>query len=179
MATENATTAENKNDSGKKDKLNWLVLGLVVLNTIAVAMIAFMVAKNREQESKSSDNIDAVVRGELQTQKEEAAQKQKNERVFYQLKDFVVNLSGSRGRRIIKASIELELPNQNSKNEVESLEAQIRDQIILILSSKNYEEIASKEGKEALRNEIKLALNPSLSDGNKILNIYFTEFIYN
>jgi flagellar FliL protein len=119
------------------------------------------------------------VRGEIETQKKELELQSNKERVFYPLKDFVVNLAGARGRRILKATIEFELPSQDAKKEVEAKEAQLRDQVILILSSKTYDEVAQAQGKEQLRQEIKNAVNPTLSDENKIVNVYFTDFIYN
>ena len=66
----------------------------------------------------------------------------------------------------------------NIVSEIDNRKAQIKDFIIIILSSKTYEEISTKEGKDFLRNEIKDNINTFLSKG-KITNVYFTELIYN
>ncbi|MFN7904858.1 MAG: flagellar basal body-associated protein FliL [Pseudobdellovibrionaceae bacterium] len=56
--------------------------------------------------------------------------------------------------------------------------SQVRDIIIILLSSKTYDEVSNREGKESLRNEIKEQLNSFLTTG-EISAVYFTEFIYN
>ena len=61
---------------------------------------------------------------------------------------------------------------------IEKRKAQIRDIIIIILSSKTYDEVSTREGKDGLKSEIKDTLNAFLTKG-KIVNVYFTEFIYN
>lgn len=63
-------------------------------------------------------------------------------------------------------------------DEIENRKAQIRDIIIIILSSKTYEEVSTREGKENLRNEVKDTINSFLVQG-KIAKVFFTEFIYN
>ena len=49
--------------------------------------------------------------------------------------------------------------------------------IIIIISSKTYAEISSREGKDALREEIKNQVNLFLTKG-QIVNVFFTEFIF-
>jgi flagellar protein FliL len=173
-----ANTDSKVGNSKGSGKSIIVMMILVVINTAVVAGVAFMFYKSKQIES-SNPGIDAVVRGESQTQSQEVLDKQQHTKVLLGFKEFVVNLSGSRGRRVVKTTMELELPNEQSKKEIERRAAQIRDQIILILSSRTYEEISGKEGKETLRNEIKNAINPSLSEEHRILNIYFTDFIYN
>lgn len=95
-----------------------------------------------------------------------------------ELETFVVNLAGSKGRRILKVNVGLEVKGVEVANEIKNRQAQIRDFIIIILSSKSYDEVSAKDGKEALKSEIKDNINSFLSKG-KISNVYFTELIYN
>ena len=94
------------------------------------------------------------------------------------LETFIVNLAGSKGRKVLKVNMELEVKGSEIIQEIDNRKAQIRDFIIIILSSKTYDEVSTKEGKDALRNEIKDNVNSFLSKG-KIINVYFTELIYN
>ena len=94
------------------------------------------------------------------------------------LETFIVNLAGSKGRKIAKVNMELELKGDGVSEEIEKRKAQIRDYIIIILSSKTYEEVSNKEGKNNLRSEIKDTINSYLTKG-KITNVFFTDFIYN
>jgi len=52
----------------------------------------------------------------------------------------------------------------------------INDAIISLLSSKTFEDVYTTEGKEALRNEIMVAVNERLI-GYKVIYVYFTEFV--
>ena len=94
------------------------------------------------------------------------------------LETFIVNLANSKGRKVLKVNMELEVTGSDIVQEVDNRKAQIRDFIIIILSVKTYEQISTKEGKDDLRAEIKDKVNSFLSKG-KITNVYFTELIYN
>lgn len=154
-----------------------LLIGLVVINMLVVAFVGFMIWKGRKiEESKSG--IEKVIEGESHTQESEPLQGSEEIGQVIALETFIVNLAGSKGRKVLKVNMELEVKGQEVIQEIENRKAQIRDFIIIILSSKSYEEIASKEGKNALRGEIKDNINSFLSKG-KITNVYFTELIYN
>ena len=57
-------------------------------------------------------------------------------------------------------------------------EAQIRDAIIRIMSSKKAEEVLTKDGKEQLKQELIEAINEATGlDEPAITNIYFAEFV--
>ena len=75
-------------------------------------------------------------------------------------------------------SMELEVQGEHVLDEIEKRKPQIRDIIIIILSSKTQEQVDTREGKDNLRNEIKDTINSFLVQG-KISNVFFTEFIYN
>ena len=74
--------------------------------------------------------------------------------------------------------MELEVSGDGILDEVTKQKPKIRDMIITITSSKVYDDISSKEGKDNLRNEIKDQINLFLTKG-KIEKIFFTEFLYN
>ncbi len=52
----------------------------------------------------------------------------------------------------------------------------MRDGVLTILSSKNYKDIITAEGKSALREEIKARLNQQVTTF-KVQNVYFSEFV--
>jgi flagellar protein FliL len=154
----------------------YLLIGLVVVNMLVVGFVGFMVWKGRKVE-EAKPGIDAVVEGEHKTQVEEANKPEDVGKVI-PLETFIVNLAGSKGRKVLKVNMELEVKGTDVIQEIDNRKAQIRDFIIIILSSKSYDEVSAKEGKDALRNEIKDNINSFLSKG-KIVNVYFTELIYN
>ncbi len=155
----------------------YLLIGLVVVNMLVVAFVGFMIWKGRKIE-ESRPGIDKVIEGEQATR--EADVKKAGDEVgkVIPLETFIVNLAGSKGRKVLKVNMELEIKGNEVIQEIENRKAQIRDFIIIILSSKSFDEVSAKEGKDALRNEIKDNINSFLSKG-KIINVYFTELIYN
>ena len=121
--------------------------------------------------------IDDVIKGEAAKLKEEENSKEFIGKLV-PLETFLVNVSGSRGRKLVKINMELELNNAEVQEEVEKIKPKIRDYIIIIASSKTLNEISTKEGKDVLREEIKNQINLFLTKG-QIKRVYFTEFLLN
>jgi flagellar FliL protein len=95
---------------------------------------------------------------------------------IFPLEAFIVNLADSDGRRYLKVTMELELSDKRLTEELKKRLPQIRDSILMILTTKRFEDIHRAEGKIALRNEIISKLNSLLKKGS-ITNLYFTEFV--
>ena len=89
----------------------------------------------------------------------------------------IVNLSGSGGRRYLKAKINLEAKDVDIKKKIEAKSVQIKDRLIFILSSKTLEDIEGSEGQEYLRREIQDSVNVVLKIEDGVLQVYFTEFV--
>ncbi len=100
----------------------------------------------------------------------------------YKLDTLIVNLADQGGKRYLRVTMEFELkPSENVevKDVIEELEKrlpQVRDTILMILPSRQYSDIATTQGKIALRDEIISKLNANLKKG-QISTIYFTEFV--
>lgn len=178
MAEEKAAEAQApaaaSSGSGQKPIL---FIALAVVNMLVVAAVGFMLFQGKKKEA-AEPKIDHVIKGEAETQKAEGSEDHAFIGRVVPLETFVVNLAESKGRKIAKVNIEIELKGDNVEEEIEKRKAQVRDIIIILLSSKTYDEVSTKEGKEALRTEIKEQLNAFLATG-QISNVYFTEFIYN
>ena len=178
VAEEKAAAAEAApiavGGSGQKPVL---FIALAVVNMLVVAAVGFMLWKGRQKDA-AEPKIEHVIKGEAETQKAESAEEKAFVGKVIPLETFIVNLAGTKGRKVAKVNIELELKGENVAEEIEKRKAQIRDIIIITLSSKTYEEVSSREGKDNLRNEVKDTINNFLTKG-KISNVYFTEFIYN
>ena len=74
--------------------------------------------------------------------------------------------------------MELEVNNAEVQEEIEKIKPKIRDYIIIIASSKSFAEISTKEGKDALRDEVRNQINLFLTKG-QINKVFFTEFLFN
>ena len=94
---------------------------------------------------------------------------------MYQLDPFIVNFFDKRGVRYLKVRLDVEVRDA-TEEEMQRKTPKIRDSLIVLLSSKKYEEIGSLEGKARLREEILFRLNRILGEG-KAQEVYFTDFV--
>jgi flagellar FliL protein len=92
------------------------------------------------------------------------------------MEPFLVNLMDPAQLRYLKITLHVESNQEKPNEEYEKRLPQLRDAILIILSSKNYKDIMDSEGKTSLREEIKTKMNQLLVD-LKVQNIYFTEFV--
>jgi flagellar FliL protein len=114
---------------------------------------------------------DSVQENQAKAPKEESAMG-----FLYEMKPFIVNLADESGGRYLKVKFEMELNTKDVVPEIEKRMPQLTDSVIMLLSSRTYQDIATYEGKDRMRNEIMLRLNSFLSTGF-IRRIYFTEFV--
>jgi flagellar FliL protein len=158
--------------SGGKPTLFILLAVINMAVVMGVGAMLYMGQKKRAAEQV----VEPVIAGETETMKHEAEGKEFIGKLV-PLETFLVNLSGSRGRKLVKINMELEMSSADVQEEVEKIKPKIRDYIIIIISSKTYAEISTKEGKDALREEIKNQVNLFLTKG-QIVKVFFTEFIF-
>lgn len=153
-----------------------LFIALAIVNMLVVAGVGFMVYMGKKKEA-AQPNIEAVIKGEHEQEEHEKANPEFIGKLI-PLETFIVNLAGSRGQRIVKINMELEVSNDEVSKEIDKLRPKIRDIILFIVSSKSYAEVATREGKDSLRDEIRDQVNLFLTKG-QVARVYFTEFIYN
>jgi flagellar FliL protein len=95
---------------------------------------------------------------------------------MFPLQPFIVNLADSSGKRFLKITMELELSDEALGEEMKVRLPQIKDSILLLLSSKDFDDIYTVGGKIKLREEIIIRVNTFLKHGI-VKNVYFTEFV--
>jgi flagellar FliL protein len=84
--------------------------------------------------------------------------------VFVTLEPFVVNLAGE-SERYVQVGIDLKVADSHVPDKIKEHMPEIRNGVLLLLSSKNAEELATLEGKNQLRQEIRGAVNTALGLG--------------
>ena len=116
----------------------------------------------------------------LNTQSNAAAQDQQVQTTalgtLFPLDTFIVNLADQERSRYLRVTMDLELVAPTDTEKLNERLPQVRDRILMLLPSKRFADIASTEGKTALRDEIIGKLN-GLFPENVITNIFFTEFV--
>jgi len=92
------------------------------------------------------------------------------------MEPFVVNLADPKGKRYLKVKIELELENKEAVDKATKASPKLRDMVIMMLTSLDFEEVMTPEGKIRVRDELMERFNEIMRPDH-IKNIYFTEFV--
>jgi len=160
------------------NKVLLILMGLVLVLVLGMGGGMFMIwSKLSAMSSK------AVV---PETGAEAISDKAKPEEIgaVVSMDTFIVNLADPGGNRYLRVTMDLELTGKpadksggkTAGDELAKRMPQIRDAILMILSTKRYVDISTPEGKTALREEILNAANGLLAS-SQISRIYFKEFV--
>lgn len=95
---------------------------------------------------------------------------------LYALEPLVVNVTGDGYNRFLKLRVELEASDVELKTEIEARLPQVRDALIVLLSSKQLSDITDFEGKSLLKEDILERVNDLLETGD-VKSVLFTEFV--
>jgi len=96
--------------------------------------------------------------------------------LMFHLDPFIVNLAKSGGNRFLKVTISLEMSSPEVRLGLKKNIQKITDSILLLLSTKIFEDVYSVQGKFTLKGEITTRVNQFLTEG-QVKGAYFTEFI--
>jgi len=155
---EEVKDAEEK-QSPKKSKLKLIIIAVVVLLIGAGGIYGYS-KYDKEKKEKAEPIKGAKVS------------------IVCPLNSFVVNLQDKTGvgKRYLKITMQLEVGKEEDKMLIGNHNAQIRDTILLLLSSQSLKEINTMEGKLELKQTLLSRMNQILGN-NVVRGIYFTEFV--
>jgi flagellar FliL protein len=95
---------------------------------------------------------------------------------IYDVDPFIVNLADTPDVRYLKLTVKLELESPDASAELASRVPQLRDTILVLLTSKDAASIRTPQGKFQLRDEITQRVN-SLLPKPGVRAAYFTDFV--
>jgi flagellar FliL protein len=94
---------------------------------------------------------------------------------------FVVNFGGEGNSRFLQVTLEAMSRDVKTIGEIKSNEPAIRNDLVLLYSSQQYETLVSEEGKVKLREQTLAAIRKTVAaEGGKpetVENVYFTSFV--
>ncbi len=157
------TEAAAVNDSAPKPKSKFkkiLILGVLGLLLIGGGLAAYVFMSDDPPAGKEA----------------QASQTAPKHGADMPLEPFLVNLADRETRRYLKLKVELEVDSEGTAKELEKSMPRIRDALILLLSSKTYLDLSTSEGKQQLKKEIKQKIT-AIPGGNKVSDVFFTEFV--
>lgn len=97
--------------------------------------------------------------------------------IYIELKPFVINYVQGEALRYLQMTVQFMSREQLIVDEVQNATPQIRNALILLLSSQSYEELATREGKETLRTMIHDEVNNILAHEEGIESVFLTSFV--
>lgn len=170
MATTTQATHDALLTAGQpRNPLLLILLALVLLNTGATGWLVYSQALGVPHQEAAAAPINTPPVAEPPAA-------QPPETILTALDPFIANLADPSGKRYLRATFEIEVSPPLVVEEMHKKTAQVRDSILLVLTSKSYDEIRTTAGKGALREEIMAELNKIFTSG-KACQIFFKEFI--
>lgn len=99
--------------------------------------------------------------------------------VFVKLEPFTVNLTADGEDHYLQTDIDLKVADAKVSDEIKVHMPEIRNNVLLLLSSKTASALSSMEGKQKLSNEIKEQINKVLhaKDADGVSGVFFTSFV--
>ena len=157
---------EEEEQPAKKFPLKWVIIGVVVLVLAGGGYVGWtMLGPQPDLPGPDGGKPPAT-----------AAVEESEVGVMFDMDPFVVNLNETGGKRYLKSKIEIEFVGEEVRKELTNRLPQLRDVILLHLSSKTLDEIRNVDGKIELKNALIKRINQVLKQG-KIRNLYFTQFV--
>ena len=95
---------------------------------------------------------------------------------FMELTNIVVNPANSNGRRLLMLSLGIESADPAHLADLETRQMVVRDTIMKVLGRRTVDELASIELRSTLKQELIMAVNSVLTEG-EIQRMYFTQFV--
>jgi len=155
------TATDEEQPKKKSKKMLWIIIGLGV---VALGTGGFFAMKGGgEPAPATAANAPAV---------EEPVG-------LVAMDTFLVNLNDPAGDRFMKLTLRLTISPESTADKVETdplLMARLRDRILTVLTAKSFMELVSPLGKENLRHEIQVELDPLIDSGN-VQDVLFSEFV--
>ena len=99
--------------------------------------------------------------------------------VFVKLDAFTVNLTADGEEHYLQVDIQLKVAESKVSEKIKEHMPEIRNSVLLLLSSKTASALASMEGKQKLGSEIKEQVNKVLhaKDADGVSGVFFTSFV--
>lgn len=154
----------------KNNKKLFIIIGAGVVGLVVVLALVFTLAGKGEKKGGAQ---------EAKAEKGEAKGEGKGEKAasnIFPLDPFIVNIYDGQELRYLKVKVELEMPAPEAKAMLDARQSQIRDAILVLLTTKTLQEVQDLQGKNQLREEILATVNKIITP-SKISKVYFTDFV--
>jgi flagellar FliL protein len=175
MAKEEKAVEAAPKSGGKKMLI--IIIAALVLVLIVGGAGAFFMMKGHSGGDEEADEDEEVVVEAPKTRKKKSAPP-----VYVDMDAFTVNLVPEQTEQFVQLILSVEVLDALAGEQIKTYMPKVRNNIMLLLSSKKASELLSKEGKEKLAEEIRDQMNKVLDpradkDEWPIREVLFTSFI--
>lgn len=168
MAQEPEVKEEGAEEAPKKSKKKLIIIIAAVVVLLGGGVAAWLLMSGKSDEHAEG------------AEAEKHAEVVATEPVFVKLDTFTVNLNPEEGEKYLQVDITLNATDKNDADQIEKHMPQVRNRVLMILTSKLASEISSMEGKKELSVELAEHINEPYSEGAeplKITEAFFTSFV--
>ena len=153
-------TSPKKN---KKGLIKWVLISFAIVSLVGLSVgtsIYVMKSMMKTPAEKSAEKSnDAKAKGD------KAKHKEPKVAIYYKFDPpFVVNIQGQAGNSFLQLSIEAMTYDQSVSTDIDQNMPVIRNNILLLLSELTYEQVATMEGKQKLREDILKEIQKVMKD---------------
>jgi len=156
-----------------------IIVGLVALVVgvgSAILAVKLLGGGNKGSESVEEHKRDASAKAEGEPESGEKQAQAAKPGVMFDLDPFIVNLADQPEIRYLKIVVKLEVENELVAADLSARVAQVRDTVLVLLSSKDVNSVRTPQGKFQLRDEITQRVNGLLPKPS-VRAAYFTDFV--
>lgn len=163
----------------KSKKMLFIVIGGVAVLGLAIGIpVAMMAMKGGGEKTIEELPADAAKLAddsvpEGHADEDELEEGEEAMGALFPMETFVVNLEGG---KYIRCQVQVEFNERDIPKRFYNKLVPVRDSIIALLSNRSADDVAGGKGKEALKGDIKDAINELLRK-QEVKNIYFTQFV--
>ena len=160
---------------GRKGDVVMIIAAALVSLGLGAGGAFFFASQQQPPAPAPQQTVEAELAAEKAAAKQRALTEDFKERL-YKLEPFVVNVTGDGYNRFLKLRVELETTDSDLKEELDARLPQVRDALIVLLSSKQLSDVTDFEGKALLKEDMLERVNDLLESG-QVRSILFTEFV--
>lgn len=168
-AEKKAEAAPQEGAPKKKKGLLLIIVGVVVLLAAGGGGAAFMMMNKHDKKAQQAkaekhgkkDGDHAEADEEEAAAENDHGKDKKKAPVFYTMEPFVVNLAGD-SQHYLQVGVDLKLSKDEFVEKIKTVTPEIRNEVVLLLSNKQTEDLATMDGKNYLRAQIRKAANKAV-----------------
>lgn len=166
MAEKDVSKSSEGAGGGKKKLIILIAAALVVLLGAGAGAYFLFLKKDPPPEEGSNEQVEMI----------QPALDDTEIGPMVNIEEFIVNIISDDTAHYVKASLTLEMSNEQVVEEAEKRMPQIRDAVLLLIGNKTFEELQDLQGKKQVKAELKSKINMFLKSG-KVKNIFLTDFV--